>query len=70
MMGEVAARLADRVIVTDDNPRGEMPATIRAAVLSGCPDAREIGERAKAIEAGLNDLGAGDGLVEELALRT
>lgn len=63
LMGEVAARLADRVIVTDDNPRGEMPATIRAAVLSGCPDAREIGERAKAIEAGLNDLGAGDVLV-------
>jgi UDP-N-acetylmuramoyl-L-alanyl-D-glutamate--2,6-diaminopimelate ligase len=60
LMGEVAARLADRIIVTDDNPRGEMPAAIRAAVLSGCPGAREIGDRARAIEAALNDLGPGD----------
>jgi len=60
LMGEVAARFADRIIVTDDNPRGELPHTIRAAVLSGCPGAREIGDRAKAIEAALNDLGPGD----------
>jgi UDP-N-acetylmuramoyl-L-alanyl-D-glutamate--2,6-diaminopimelate ligase len=60
LMGEVAARLADRVIVTDDNPRGEDPATIRAAVLEACPGAVEIGDRARAIEAGLNDLCAGD----------
>lgn len=63
LMGEAAARLADRIIVTDDNPRGEPPASIRAAVLSGCPDAREIGDRATAIEAALNDLGPGDVLV-------
>jgi len=63
LMGEVAARLADRIIVTDDNPRGEAPQTIRAAVLSGCPGAQEIGDRASAIEAGLNDLGSGDVLV-------
>jgi UDP-N-acetylmuramoyl-L-alanyl-D-glutamate--2,6-diaminopimelate ligase len=62
LMGE-AARLADRIIVTDDNPRGEPPASIRAAVLTGCPDAREIGDRARAIEAALNDLGPGDVLV-------
>lgn len=63
LMGEVAARLADEVIVTDDNPRGEEPQTIRAAVLSGCPGAREIGDRASAIEAALHNLGPGDVLV-------
>jgi UDP-N-acetylmuramoyl-L-alanyl-D-glutamate--2,6-diaminopimelate ligase len=63
LMGEVAARLADQVIVTDDNPRGEAPEAIRAAVLSGCPGAQEIGDRAGAIEAALNDLGPGDVLV-------
>ena len=63
LMGEAAARLADRIIVTDDNPRGEPPEAIRAAVLSGCPGAREIGDRATAIEAALNDLGPGDVLV-------
>jgi UDP-N-acetylmuramoyl-L-alanyl-D-glutamate--2,6-diaminopimelate ligase len=63
LMGEVAARLADQIIVTDDNPRGEDPQAIRAAVLSGCPGALEIGDRASAIEAGLNDLGSGDVLV-------
>jgi UDP-N-acetylmuramoyl-L-alanyl-D-glutamate--2,6-diaminopimelate ligase len=63
LMGQAAARLADSVIVTDDNPRGEDPATIRAAILAACPNAREIGDRGKAIEAGLNDLAAGDVLV-------
>ena len=63
LMGEVAARLADVAIVTDDNPRGEDPASIRAAVLAACPGALEIGDRAKAIEAALNDLAAGDVLV-------
>jgi UDP-N-acetylmuramoyl-L-alanyl-D-glutamate--2,6-diaminopimelate ligase len=63
LMGEVAARLADQVTVTDDNPRGEVPQAIRAAVLSGSPGAREIGDRARAIEAALNDLGRGDVLV-------
>ncbi|MCH8616258.1 UDP-N-acetylmuramoyl-L-alanyl-D-glutamate--2,6-diaminopimelate ligase [Sphingomonas sp. SM33] len=48
-MGEVAARLSDVVIVTDDNPRGEDPATIRAAVLAGAPGAKEIGGRREAI---------------------
>jgi UDP-N-acetylmuramoyl-L-alanyl-D-glutamate--2,6-diaminopimelate ligase len=63
LMGEAAARLADRIIVTDDNPRGEVPRAIRAAVLSGCPDALEIGDRAEAIAAALNDMGSGDVLV-------
>ena len=63
LMGEIAGRLADRVIVTDDNPRSEAPASIRAAILAACPHAAEIGDRASAIAAGLSDLAAGDVLV-------
>ncbi len=63
LMGQAAARLADAAIVTDDNPRTEDPATIRAAILAACPNALEIGDRTKAIEAALNDLGPGDVLV-------
>jgi UDP-N-acetylmuramoyl-L-alanyl-D-glutamate--2,6-diaminopimelate ligase len=63
LMGQAASRLADTAIVTDDNPRGEDPAAIRAAILAACPGSREIGDRAKAIEAALNGLGAGDVLV-------
>jgi UDP-N-acetylmuramoyl-L-alanyl-D-glutamate--2,6-diaminopimelate ligase len=63
LMGAAAARLADVAIVTDDNPRGEEPAAIRAAVLAACPGSQEIGDRAQAIEAGLNGLAAGDVLV-------
>jgi UDP-N-acetylmuramoyl-L-alanyl-D-glutamate--2,6-diaminopimelate ligase len=63
LMGAAAARLADRAIVTDDNPRTEAPAAIRAAILAGCPGGIEIADRAAAIAAGLNDLGPGDVLV-------
>lgn len=59
-MGRVAGAYADRVIVTDDNPRSEEPALIRKAVLAGCPAALEIGDRAAAIAAALSELGAGD----------
>ena len=59
-MGEVVHRLADVAIVTDDNPRTEDAASIRADVLRGCPGAREIGDRAEAIRASLGDLHAGD----------
>lgn len=62
-MGEIAARLADRVYVTDDNPRSEEAAAIRAAVLKGCPGATEIGDRAQAIEAAMRALKSGDLLV-------
>ena len=54
---------ADVVIITDDNPRSEPPAAIRAAVRGGAPGAIEIGDRAAAIAAGLERLRAGDVLV-------
>ena len=60
LMGEAAARLSDRAIVTDDNPRGEDPSSIRTAILAACPNALDIGDRAQAIEAGLNMLTPGD----------
>jgi UDP-N-acetylmuramoyl-L-alanyl-D-glutamate--2,6-diaminopimelate ligase len=63
LMGAAAARLADAAIVTDDNPRSEDPASIRSAILAACPNALEIGDRAKAIEAALNALKPGDVLV-------
>lgn len=62
-MGRVAAALADEVIVTDDNPRTEDAADIRAMVMQGCPDAAEIGSRAAAIWEGLTRLGPDDCLV-------
>jgi UDP-N-acetylmuramoyl-L-alanyl-D-glutamate--2,6-diaminopimelate ligase len=62
-MGAVAARQADVVIVTDDNPRSEEPASIRAEVLAGAPGAREIGDRAEAIRAAVAMLKPGDALM-------
>lgn len=62
-MGALAMRLADRVIVTDDNPRSEDPAAIRAAILAAAPGASEIGDRAQAIRSAMHDLKAGDLLV-------
>lgn len=62
-MGAVAARLADDVIVTDDNPRSEDPSLIRQAVLKGCPQAREIGDRAEAIRVAISQLKTGDALL-------
>ncbi len=50
-MGAVAANHADMVFVTDDNPRHEDAADIRAAIMAACPDATEIGDRGAAIEA-------------------
>jgi len=62
-MGEIATRAADVVIVTDDNPRSENPAAIRAAILAGAPGAVEIGDRAEAICAAVAMLGEGDALL-------
>ncbi|SFI53178.1 UDP-N-acetylmuramoyl-L-alanyl-D-glutamate--2,6-diaminopimelate ligase [Jannaschia pohangensis] len=63
LMGQAAAAHADVVIVTDDNPRSEVPATIRAAVLEGAPAAMEVGDRAEAILRGASLLEAGDALL-------
>ncbi|MDG4874780.1 UDP-N-acetylmuramoyl-L-alanyl-D-glutamate--2,6-diaminopimelate ligase [Mesorhizobium sp. WSM4935] len=63
IMGEIATRLADIVIVTDDNPRTEVPETIRAAILAAAPGAIEIGDRRKAIHEAVAMLRAGDTLI-------
>ncbi|MEM6304142.1 MAG: UDP-N-acetylmuramoyl-L-alanyl-D-glutamate--2,6-diaminopimelate ligase [Pseudomonadota bacterium] len=63
LMGAAAAEAADFVIVTDDNPRSEDPATIRAAVLGGAPEATEVGDRAEAILRGVDMLEPGDALL-------
>jgi UDP-N-acetylmuramoyl-L-alanyl-D-glutamate--2,6-diaminopimelate ligase len=63
LMGRIAADHADRVIVTDDNPRSEPAAAIRAAILGAAPGAIEIGDRGEAIGAAIADLGRGDVLL-------
>ena len=63
IMGRIATENADRVIVTDDNPRSEQPAAIRAAILVAAPGAAEIGDRAAAIRAGIAALQKGDVLL-------
>ena len=63
LMGAIAAEKADLAIVTDDNPRSEDPASIRAAILAAAPGAREIGDRREAIRAAVAELGPGDVLV-------
>jgi UDP-N-acetylmuramoyl-L-alanyl-D-glutamate--2,6-diaminopimelate ligase len=62
-MGAAAEKYADAVIVTDDNPRSEDPASIRREALKGCPGAREIGDRAEAIKTAIAKLQAGDALI-------
>ena len=59
-MGEAATRLADVVIVTDDNPRGEDPARIRADIMAGAPGAIEVAGRKDAIARALEMAGSGD----------
>ena len=63
IMGRIAVDKADIVIVTDDNPRTETAAAIRAEILADAPGAREIGDRAEAIRAGIRMLGKGDVLL-------
>ncbi|MEO8242726.1 MAG: UDP-N-acetylmuramoyl-L-alanyl-D-glutamate--2,6-diaminopimelate ligase [bacterium] len=63
LMGQAAAQNADVLYVTDDNPRSEDPATIRAAILAACPDASEVGDRAEAILRGVDALLPGDALL-------
>ncbi|MBU1383869.1 MAG: UDP-N-acetylmuramoyl-L-alanyl-D-glutamate--2,6-diaminopimelate ligase [Alphaproteobacteria bacterium] len=63
LMGEIAGRLADLAIVTDDNPRSEDPAAIRKAVREGCPAAHEIGDRRVAIRHAIDMMRDGDVVV-------
>jgi UDP-N-acetylmuramoyl-L-alanyl-D-glutamate--2,6-diaminopimelate ligase len=63
MMGAIAAENADRVVVTDDNPRSESPAAIRAAILAASPGAIEIGDRREAIRTSIGELNRGDVLL-------
>jgi len=63
LMGAAACKFADLAIVTDDNPRGEDPASIRREALKGCPRAAEIGDRRKAIRTGIEMLRDGDALI-------
>ncbi|MDF2618289.1 MAG: UDP-N-acetylmuramyl-tripeptide synthetase [Xanthobacteraceae bacterium] len=60
IMGAIAAEKADVVIVTDDNPRSEDPAFIRAAILEAAPEAQEIGDRAEAIRTAIAMAKSGD----------
>ncbi len=63
LMGAIAAENADSIIVTDDNPRSENPATIRAAILATAKGAKEIGDRAEAIRTAIASLQKGDVLL-------
>jgi UDP-N-acetylmuramoyl-L-alanyl-D-glutamate--2,6-diaminopimelate ligase len=63
IMGSIASRLADVVIVTDDNPRSEVPQTIRSEILASAPGAIEIGDRASAIREAVAMLRTGDTLI-------
>ena len=62
-MGELASKLSDLVIITDDNPRSEAPSNIRKDILQGCPDAKEIPDRNKAINFAISKLNKNDFLV-------
>lgn len=63
LMGQAATENADLVFVTDDNPRSEDPALIRAAVMCGAPEAIEVADRAEAILRAVDALGPGDALL-------
>ena len=63
IMGEIATRLADVVIVTDDNPRSEVPEVIRSEIMAAAKGATEIGDRAKAIRNAVGMLQSGDTLI-------
>ncbi len=63
MMGSIARQLADKVIITDDNPRYEDADQIRAQILKAIPDAQEIADRQLAIQTAVNNLEEGDVLV-------
>lgn len=63
LMGAAAQEYADVLFVTDDNPRSEDPAAIRAEIMQACPEATEVGDRAEAILRGVDALQPGDALL-------
>ena len=63
IMGKIAAKLSDYVIITDDNPRFEKPSKIRSQIMKFCPKAIEIADRSEAILTGVNQLKKGDALI-------
>lgn len=63
LMGAAARAHADILFVTDDNPRSEDPASIRAAIMAACPEANEVGDRAEAILLAVDALQPGDALL-------
>lgn len=63
LMGAISGKLADKTIITDDNPRSEDPATVRAMILEAVPEAIEIGDREQAIFSAINEAEAGDVIV-------
>ncbi|MDC0073252.1 UDP-N-acetylmuramoyl-L-alanyl-D-glutamate--2,6-diaminopimelate ligase [Alphaproteobacteria bacterium] len=62
-MGKIANQYADRVYITDDNPRSENPQKIRELILKGCPSGIEIDDRRKAIQAAIKNLDPGDVMI-------
>ncbi len=62
-MGKIAAHHADRIYVTDDNPRSEDASSIRREILAECPGATEFDDRATAITRAIEELQAGDMLI-------
>ena len=60
IMGEIAARLSEVAVVTDDNPRSENPAAIRQEIMAAAPDAREVDDRARAIREAIAEMAEGD----------
>ena len=63
IMGKIASKLSDYVIITDDNPRFEKPSKIRSQIMKFCPKAIEIADRSEAILTGVNQLKKGDALI-------
>ena len=63
VMGRIATGKADITIVTDDNPRGELPGEIRRQIMTGAPGAQEIADRGEAINEAVSGIGAGDVIV-------
>ena len=63
IMGKIASKLSDRVIITDDNPRFENPSKIRSQIIKFCPKAIEIADRSEAILTGVDQLKNGDALI-------